>query len=805
MCWTQSSQTAILVRIFFNVFLQPSPNTTASTPFVFKYYYSLIRANIVFLVDIIKDKPALPPAPPRRSRKVKECISSSTESDDPRVLFHEGKHDLSTNGVMEWKYRGRSGSEVTANEPLSAPADIAVQKSEGFQRFFKAVVSPTHVRVTAGGRIVPNTRATTSPTSKWDKHDTDRETRGSVDTTKNGNPRDENVAKGNVTSQVERQVFPPHPVLFQHPGVLYPQFFPMHNGIPLAYGFPHPQLAMSSSAPPGSTHAKVDPAKPTSRNRADDGVDANKLQSNPVKVAATQPPDYTKLPYPNGYLGYPTVGAAATQSDTPTLVSNPYVSQRVPGNQTALPTGRMVPMGQANHTMPVFGAPGFASVPLGASQVPQQLPHHVKSAVAPPISSIKPSEITKHQLSQLRNAAKYYEDQLLYNKHQIDEKSTEAQVEALKFRIGQFEYALKMQVTFENLYYPRQTQSSETATAASVQETAVRCDTPSRPPSTRENRSANVSQDGSVEASREAHSLRPKEPTSRPRPQGRGLRERNSDSTNAFRNDSNSSAALDALEAQVRLNLELEKEKKASSLSRAALAPPFQPVPGNDQNGAQPWLAGQNGDYQWLSTNAYSLMQPRGRCDPSTGVSLNPGSVPYLVGTLQQGVNPYTAQGTDYTYARELTVEEIRARHIYWGGVSLRGTGLPKFDGKDFYPPSPVKAKEEPRAKSQLPRGHPDSDYGFQVPSTKNDPFRSSRDGASIRSQESTQKVSHAIPIVNPDSVGRGSTNETPKPSGRTVEKAFNRLKLATPPVPAAEAGSDKKSNLSRRAIDRSR
>src|SRR5690606_10641551 len=67
---------------------------------------------------------------------------------------------------MEWKYRGRGETVSTAAEPIPAPTGVPAQRDEGFQRFYKAVVSPTHVRVTAGGRIVPNTRGPPSPTAK---------------------------------------------------------------------------------------------------------------------------------------------------------------------------------------------------------------------------------------------------------------------------------------------------------------------------------------------------------------------------------------------------------------------------------------------------------------------------------------------------------------------------------------------------------------------------------------------------------------------------------------------------------------
>jgi hypothetical protein len=81
------------------------------------------------------------------------------------------------------------------------------------------------------------------------------------------------------------------------------------------------------------------------------------------------------------------------------------------------------------------------------------------------------------------------------------------------------------------------------------------------------------------------------------------------------------------------------------------------------------------------------------------GPSIPPKAVPYLVGSLPLGMHISEAQGLDFVYARPLTDEEVRARHLYWGDAprsAMKGSGLPKFDGKDFYPPSPMKRMAVP-------------------------------------------------------------------------------------------------------------
>ena len=81
----------------------------------------------------------------------------------------------------------------------------------------------------------------------------------------------------------------------------------------------------------------------------------------------------------------------------------------------------------------------------------------------------------------------------------------------------------------------------------------------------------------------------------------------------------------------------------------------------------------------------------------------SPRDTPYLVGTLPNGMHLSESNGSDFVYARPLTEDEVRARHLYWGDAprsALKGSGLPKFDGKDFYPPSPAKSVATPAATS---------------------------------------------------------------------------------------------------------
>lgn len=102
--------------------------------------------------------------------------------------------------------------------------------------------------------------------------------------------------------------------------------------------------------------------------------------------------------------------------------------------------------------------------------------------------------------------------------------------------------------------------------------------------------------------------------------------------------------------------------------------------------------------------------------------------MPYLVGTLPRGVDPYADHRIKYEYSRNLTSEEIQARHLYWGKApACVGHGLPKYDGKNFYPASPIKTPNDSPSirRARISNGVPETDYGFSAPTGKdNDPFR---------------------------------------------------------------------------------
>ncbi|KAI5928263.1 hypothetical protein F4810DRAFT_647684 [Camillea tinctor] len=772
----------------------------------------------------------------RRPKKAKEV--SSTDSDE--ILFQGKKQAVQDGGDIQWKYRGRTGSEVTSSEPLSAPTGLLAQQSEGFQRFFKAVASPTHVRVTAGGRIVPNTRGSASPTAKWDKDRIVQEGQNSAEATKEGQPEIVASTAGPAPPPPMMQpVFSGHPAFFHHMGLPMP-LYPMPPALPWGYGIPPghapppnvPQLLPAPSQQStaiASIHGKPE----------DDG--AKKPKPAPVKISPPDQFDQTRPFVFNGHV-YPSTITGPPPHMAPCF-PGPYLPPGVIGHPAFAP-GRFQPMPHPLSAGPALSSTGPQPASVGGSS--QHIQHHPgpKPAAMNPITSIRPSEITKRQLDTLRGSLRYYEDQLQYNKHQIDEKATQTQAQNIKTKIEQFEQNYKAQLDFEAAHYPKSEQSNDNALAE------VPYKTPSRPSSMVGNRTAR-SKRGSMESTGRP-SLR--YPKSMERGNRRPFPERNrlavGINSSKSSNSHQASVALEALEAHILNKLDESdplKKADAALLRGAALAPPFRPGPNpnfplprsecNPPNAPQSTGVGGYGQGQWQPGSLQQNQRGSWETMQSTSTYLTSDSTPvegqlaseqfgpggysispYLVGTLPPGMNPYTAHGTDYLYSRELTEEEKRARHIYWGGVSSKGLGLPKFDGKDFYPPSPIKLREStglttPVGGRPVPVGSTEADYNLLPQSAKNDPFRSTREVDSIRSREGGQKFSKAIPIVAPSDAGRGDAKKamakdsatTPKVDGDTgeIEKALKDCNVSPGGKGDVETANDKKATP-RRALERS-
>ncbi|OAA46182.1 hypothetical protein NOR_02935 [Metarhizium rileyi] len=611
----------------------------------------------------------------------------------------------------EWKYRGRTESEHGEHHPIGAPAGLTAQKDEGFQRFYKAVVSPTHVRVTAGGRIVPNTRGSSSPTAKWTKE------KVGFESTYTHRPASQGLGEVPaypIPAALSHQAFGTFPPLF-------PGFFP---GMPaaLAPGAPQPYplpwqmgfgMGNSFGMVPGPT-SPTPAVKPNTKPTEASGTNERQCDSthsdssSPVRISPPENFDPTRPYYVHGQWIAPGGGPFYHYGMTP-----------LPGYPVGGPA-IMHPRYTLGATMQSMQAkpdrPMQMHTPVTTSSSVPSLAGH--STV--PISSIRPSEITKKQIESLRSTLRYYEDQLQYNKHQIDEKSMEHQADMVRDQIQQFEKTLKSQLDAERKsQYPKpETQRDSSSSSSHNNGRSAMPLASSEAKSDRASRQSSHSQVAAVVAAVHAPSTKP---------------QKNHDQYSCRRSSTLKSVKSASAPVSAKITPDSsessEPTKKSSTLPvSAALAPPFHPRADSAASVPLPLAVCVSSGNSTEDTD-YNQELNEDHSAESIG-SENFGEKPYLIGRLAEDRSLGTDSSPRYSYSRELTEDELRARHMYWGNAPRHlQKGLPKFDGKDFYPPSPAKSQRltstlGPTTQNQsLPRGS--AEIMLKTSKVVVDPFRS--------------------------------------------------------------------------------
>ncbi|KAL7944642.1 hypothetical protein V8C42DRAFT_353509 [Trichoderma barbatum] len=613
-------------------------------------------------------------------------MSAGSESASPR----RGEAARQLDGTeSEWRYRGRNDSEAIGAQPISAPTGLAAQKDEGFQRFYRAVVSPTHVRVTAGGRIVPNTRGSPSPTTRWPKD------KPAVEAANNNSchpPNREILQQGPFAiPQHHMGFFPHHAMIPGFASGMVPAMagMPGMHGMPMVPGMTAIPTMPTMPSMPAMTAASASPATP--------GVPAG-ASPYPIvpwplgfsiggPVGAGQPPLMSNIPGliampPNPATNDKQNEAGASENVTPSRASFPEQCDAarpfIHNGQWVFPPAAHFAMGQhpgfiSPPMMPMVAGhrliPNHAMAPMAQSngQVPQ-IPQHAM-ALPPSVqfpmvpltpsagqhqSSIRASQITKKQLSVLRASLKWAEDQLQYNKHQIDERSMELHAQSLRHSIGHFEKVQDEQAANEKRSLPEDQAKEDMSDSASADEEQSKSPVTSsaKPENSAESVSSLPDESSIVRADKELPTTQRRAYTS-----------------------SQEETAIQVVPASQILGVsdDASASKRPSALPvTAALAPPFHPRA----------VGGQTTRDELSGIGHFGPMYEE-----------DTPAKPYLVGQLPPGMSVEQALDTDYVYPRQLTEDELRARHMYWGKAPHHlQSGLPKFDGKNFYPPSPVQS-----------------------------------------------------------------------------------------------------------------
>ncbi|KAM0429011.1 hypothetical protein ACHAPT_006815 [Fusarium lateritium] len=642
----------------------------------------------------------------------------------------------------ERKFRGRTDSEQ-GRAPLTAPSDLAAQKAEGFQKFFNSVVSPTHVRVTAGGRIVPNTRGPHSPTAKW---------------TRERNPAD-GMPQPHVVSGIH-----PEPVPFPiiPPGwTPFPPLFPGQVAGPVPAGMAfRPDQIPFYPAPIGFSGVPYNqisgPVPQPNMNPAFGKQNEMHTlhQPKPIHLSPAEQFDPNRPFYYNNQWMIAYGNHAQPVNLLPPMPINPASIATQPQPPAPRPTGDANPP-TARRDRPASrqkrwtAPPTLHSVTTIGSSLPSEISSRGRPS-PPPSSSILASEITKNQIKILRAKKRKHQDQLQYNIHQIDRKEMEESLNQICLSIDNFEYMLDYQLKAEAGIWPLPDSQNDLPADHACSDAGSDSSAAVRPgPSSTLNM-------GSMQEQIHARSGHSHNPSSKP------------------------GATVAPVEHTV--CDDQPPQRKSSSLPvNAALAPPFQPRA--ETSNSSPATAAP--DEPVLVTQP--PQPPKGSAFKSyfhkKYVDRNIYGFPYLVGRLPEHMHPDDAKDTDRKYIRELNQHELHAIHMYRHRVPIDEHKGARFDGVNFYFPHRSDVNQTTTAQSS-----PKSPQDLQPPPSTgetdslNDPFNAMAQAgtSAIRNRLDEATRSESLHRAE-DSLRGSSTSELPhsesyasQPSPRYLE--FRRM-----------------------------
>jgi hypothetical protein len=580
----------------------------------------------------------------------------------------------------------KDDSIASEQRRLTAPPEPGSGPKLGFGQFIKSVTSPTNVRVTAGGRIVANTRGT-SPTGKMYREK---------------GPGDALVLSRSGSQSGQMVAAVPHGAYMQ-PQAMYSPY----AAFPGAMGFYPPAMQMPMA--PMSVGPGTFPSQQGSYFAA---PSTNKATGEDDSKAKDQKPTAAPQQTPNGpnYHGpfFPPMMAMPMQMpmQMPVAMMHPQVPFQ-------------------NHSASVFGyGPGLhaasygqttGSVPVSASQfghfhaVPgmsSAAPSHISSQYPPthaanaqpmnvPSSSIKLSDVIKKHLEGFREHLKWTTDQVEYNTHQIDEKDMNARILQIREQIATHERRLQEQLEAEQKLsggdkIARGGRRPDSGSGGAADKFSKPDTTPVANSAThdaKQDRGKTSSITYQEDSNDAVYATYKKD---RSRSKVWNMKQRSMHLMGSTDNGESSDTSTAPLH-QMSHNIKSEPAKKASGLPMtAALAAPFEPRghqdhPSQEELGPDPAEKAQT--LPWPAAKYASKASKEAAASAPSELG-----TPYLRGKLRFGVDPLKARDDDYSYPRKLTEEEKKARGYYWGKAPRTVTyGLPRFDGKDFYPPSPVK------------------------------------------------------------------------------------------------------------------
>jgi hypothetical protein len=722
---------------------------------------------------------------------------TTDESDDEEIVYrgHPIRHTLKE---TQWQFKRRDHSD-RSSQPNSAPSGYHAQKAENFQKFYRAVVSPTHVRVTAGGRIVPNVRAPPQPIFVWnrDKHFFEakqhKKSSGSIDTAwQEGaalKPSDPNQLHINASNT---------------------------DGNPAPVSNPQPsEKPLGSISSENLQYLPCAEQFPSANTLTNGGAQSSSVRSHPIKLSPPGQFDMTKPFMLNGHMVYPLPANFQVPQGVSVLdifggnTASQEHLQCLPHQHSPYPQGAFQPDISAPQTSaiplpPLVMAPAPQVLPIipmmpTAAPAIKNIDRRGRLPVMPPLPGLgyQPElmqpRLVRQQIQSLQNEIKKFDHQLEHNKHQIDEAHVKKQRFYVQSQIQTLEASLALlpvDVPVFNQSFPGAPSSYSSVVAssqpvlpawtASAAYKSKSFDETSKQPSFsyvssgREVRSesfTNVATGTQAVSSAVVSAKMPivkaeppprkrlslsaaKAPPFKPRSQQALVQATTPPSMKAneeivstepvfdIGEVTNPKESVEDIEARLTCNANKWFKAKDETILPSSMnssAEGLNSVRVHDNYHYEDGLSTPvsqrqgTGPFQVPGEDMMTPLTPHG-----TGRVL-----PYLLGFPPPGTAFKEAKSHEFTYARPLTPEEIRARHLYWGNASKEALkGLPKFDGKDFYPPSPQKA-------STLPVNHSSSSETSTVVR------KSNTSSATSKGVESSEESGVLIKVIEGDSPGK--------------------------------------------------
>jgi hypothetical protein len=447
-----------------------------------------------------------------------------------------------------------------------------------------------------------------------------------------------------------------------------------------------------------------------------------------IKISPPTQFDQTKPFMYNGHLVYPVPpGFQPPPSALP--VSMPMLGNTgfLPQNPMAPPTGfypSQFPGALAGMANPFMFPPG-QQLPMGttngmqsAENAPSMAPY---MAFLPHMVSI--TELLKSQIQLLQGNLKQMEHQMANNKHQIDEAITEHQRGLIVSQISSLEVMLETHLAQEGAMVVTRGNENLGISISCSKENIVHSLASNNPTI------AQSSKDTAVSTGAQGCSAKPTDDA-----EAAQVEQSNSDNKPAVRSESISKSKLTMATAmappfQPRSQAAIAQASQgqlSSEISRSVVTSAMEDIPFETQAQIESRLLAKSSTdwgYSGFSNVAAtanvtlsrtkSVQEPltQGRQEapplvfqkfntfhgqtttaPMSPPIISPNAVPYLIGKIPNGIPAGQVKESDFVYPRKLTGDEVRARYLYWGKAPRSvQSGLPKFDGKDFYPPSPVK------------------------------------------------------------------------------------------------------------------